>query len=132
MSEETIRTFQRGTAAYNRGDWEAAFATMDPNVVFDLTRVAPDGETYRGYEGIKRFWLMLRDVFGELQIDVEEIIDGGDTLVTRVRLRSTGKASGAMTEDVLYQNFTLREGKAVRAQFFRERAEALEAAGLEE
>jgi ketosteroid isomerase-like protein len=132
MSEKTIRTFQRGTAAYNRGDWEAAFATMDPNVEFDLTRVAPDGETYRGYEGVKRFWLMLRDVFGELQIDVEEIIDGGDTLVTRVRLHSTGKASGAMTEDVLYQNFTLREGKAVRAQFFRERAEALEAAGLSE
>jgi hypothetical protein len=75
---------------------------------------------------------MLRDVFGELQIDVEEIIDGGDTLVTRVRLRSTGRASGAMTEDVLYQNFTIRKDKAVRAQFFRDRAEALVAAGLSE
>jgi uncharacterized protein len=132
MSEENMRTFRRGTAAYNRGDWTAALATLDPNVEFDLTRVAPDGETYRGHEGVRRFWLMLRDVFGELQIDVEEIIDGGDTLVTRVRLRSTGKASGAITEDVLYQNFTLRQGKAVRAQFFRERAEALEAARLQE
>ena len=132
MSEENVRTFQQGTAAYNRGDWTAALTTMDPNVEFDLTRVAPDGQTYRGYEGVRRFWLMLRDVFGELQIDVEEIIDGGDTLVTRVRLRSTGKASGAMTEDVLYQDFTLRQGKAVRAQFFRERAEALDAAGLSE
>jgi len=132
MSEETIGAFQRGTAAYNRGDWEAAFATMDPNVEFDLTSVAPDGKTYRGYEGVQQFWLMLRDVFGELQIDVEEIIDGGDTLVTRMRLRSTGRASGAMTEDVLYQNLTIRQGKAVRAQFFRDRAEALEAAGLSE
>ena len=132
MSEENVRTFQRGTAAYNRGDWTAALSTMDPDVVFDLTRVAPDGETYRGYEGVRQFGFMLRDVFGELQVDVEEIIDGGDTLVTRVRLRSTGKASGAMTEDVLYQDFTLRQGKAVRAQFFRERAEALEAAGLSE
>jgi len=132
MSQENIRTFKRGTAAYNRGDWEAALATMDPNVEFDLTRVAPDGKTYRGYEGVERFWLMLRDVFGELQIGVEEIIDGGDTLVTRVRLRSTGRASGAMTEDVLYQNITIRQDKAVRAQFFRDRAEALEAAGLSE
>ena len=132
MSEETIRNFQRGTAAYNRGDWTAALATMNPNVEFDLTRVAPDGETYRGYEGVRRFWLMLRDVFGEFQIDVEEIIDGGDTLVTRVRLRSTGKASGAATEDVMYQSVTLRQGQAIRAQFFRERADALEAAGLSE
>jgi ketosteroid isomerase-like protein len=130
MSQETIETFRRGTEAYNRGDWEAALATMDPNVEFDLTRAAPDGETYRGYEGVKAFWRMLRDVFGELRIEPEEIIDGGDTLVTRVRLRSTGKASGAMTEDVLYQNVVLREGRAMRLQFFRERAAALEAAGL--
>jgi ketosteroid isomerase-like protein len=65
------------TAAYNRGDWEAAFATMDPDVVFDLTRAGPDGATYRGYEGVKAFWRMLRKAFGELQIDPGEIIDGG-------------------------------------------------------
>jgi ketosteroid isomerase-like protein len=132
MSQETIEAFWRDTAAYNRGDWEAALASMDPNVEFDLTRVAPDGETYRGYEGVKVFWRMLWDVFGELRIEPEEVIDGGDTLVTHERLRSTGKASGVMTEDVLYQDFALRDGKVIRVQFFRDRAEALKAAGLSE
>jgi len=49
--------------------------------------------------------------------DPEEIIDAGDRLFTRMRLRSTGKASGARTEDVLYQVFTLREDRAIRAEF---------------
>ena len=136
MSRATIENFQRGTAAYNRGDWEAALATMVPDVEFDLTRAAPDGETYRGYEGVKAFWGMLRDVFGDFQIDPEEIIDVGDRLFTRIRLRSTGKASGAATEDVLYQVWavTVHEGevRGTRAEFFRERADALEAAGLKE
>ena len=136
MSQATIENFQRGTAAYNRGDWTAALATMVPDVEFDLTRAAPDGETYRGYEGVKVFWGMLRDVFGDFQIDPEEIIDAGDRLFTRIRLRSTGKASGAATEDLLYQVWavTAHEGgvKGTRAVFFRERADALEAAGLKE
>jgi hypothetical protein len=37
-----------------------------------------------------------------------------------------------MTEDVLYQVFTLRQGKPIRVEFLRERADALEAAGVRE
>jgi hypothetical protein len=53
-------------------------------------------------------------------------------LFTRVRLRGTGITSGVATEDLLYQVFTLRDGRAVRVEYFRDRKEALEAAGLEE
>jgi hypothetical protein len=73
---------------------------------------------------------MLRDVFGDFPSDAEEIIDCGDTLFTRVRLRSVGKASGVRTEDVLYQIFTSREGRVMRVEYFRDRGEALEAVGL--
>jgi ketosteroid isomerase-like protein len=132
MSQENVEIFRRAQEAYNEGDWDAVLATMDPNVVFDSTRAGPDGEVYRGHEGAKRFWRMLRDVFGSLRNEPEEIIDNGDRLFTRIRQRSTGRASGAMTEDVIYQIITLNEGKAIRVVFFRERAEALEAAGLSE
>jgi ketosteroid isomerase-like protein len=132
MSQRALEDFRRAQAAYNEGDWDAALATMDPNVEFDLTRAAPDGQVYRGYEGVKTFWQMLRDVFGAFQNEPEEVIDNGDRLFTRIRLRSTGQASGAMTEDVLYQVITLGKGRAVRVEFLRDRAEALKAAGLSE
>jgi len=132
MSQENVEEFRRVQAAYNEGDWDAALRGMDPNVVFDVTRVAPDGEVYRGYEGVKTFWRMLRDVFGELRNEPEEVLDNGDRLFTRIRLRSTGQTSGANTEDVMYQVITLHNGRAIPVAFFRDRAEALEAAGLSE
>jgi len=131
VSEENVATLLRAEAAYNRGDWDAALAMMDPSVVFDLTRVAPDGEIYQGYEGVKAFWQMLRDVFGDFQTDPEELIDGGDRLFALMHLRGSGQTSGAGVEDFLYQVVTLRRGRAVRVDFFRNRAEALEAARLE-
>ena len=132
MSQENVDAFVRGTAAYNEGDWNAALEAMDPNVEFDLSRVMPEMEVYRGYEGVKAFWSMLREVFGEFRTEPEEIIDAGDRLLTRNRLRGTGQASGARTADVLYQVVTFRDGRPIRVVFFRERAEALEAAGLPE
>jgi ketosteroid isomerase-like protein len=131
MSQENVETLMRAQAAYNRGDWDAAIAMMDPSVVFDLTRVAPDGEVYSGYEGVKAFWRMLRDVFGDFQTDPEEVIDGGDRVFALMHLRGSGSASGAGAEDFLYQVTTLRQARAVRVDFFRNRDEALEAAGLE-
>ena len=130
MSQETLANLARAQAAYNRGDWDAALATMDPSVVFDLTRVAPDGQIYEGHEGVKAFWRMLRDVFGDFRTDPEEVIDGGDKLFSLMHLRGRGKASGAESDDFLYQVVTLRQGKAVRVDFFRDRDEALRYAGL--
>jgi ketosteroid isomerase-like protein len=132
MSQENVESFWRGTTAYNDGDWDAALATMDPNVEFDLSRVMPEMERYRGYEGVKAFWQMLRDVWGDFRTDPEEVIDAGDKLFTRNHLYGTGITSGVATEDVLYQVLTLRNGRAIRVEFFRDRSQALEAAGLSE
>jgi ketosteroid isomerase-like protein len=132
MPGADVEIFWRGQIAYNDGDWDAALATMEPDVVFDLTRAGPDGEVYQGYEGVKTFWRMLGQVFGEFRVDPLEVFARGERLFTRVRLTSIGKASGATTEDVLYQVVTLRQGRAKRIDFFRERAEALEAVGLSE
>jgi ketosteroid isomerase-like protein len=132
MSQENVENLARAQAAYNRGDWDTALATMDQSVVFDLTRVAPDGQIYEGHEGVKAFWQMLRDVFGDFRTDPEEVIDGGDKLFARMHLRGSGQASGAAGEDFLYQVVTLRRSRAVRVDFFRDRGEALRAAGLSE
>jgi len=43
-----------------------------------------------------------------------------------------GKGSGVEVSEENFCVFTLREGKIVRQQMFRHRAEALEAAGLSE
>ena len=101
-------------------------------MVFDLTRAAPDGEAYRGHEGVRDFWRMLREVFGDYRVDPQEVFEYGDRLFTRIRISGSGQASGAVTEDVLYQVLTIHQGRVMRADFFRERGRALEAVGLSE
>jgi ketosteroid isomerase-like protein len=130
MSRDDVEQLQRSLAAYNRGDWDAAVEWMDPEVVWHPPRDLPDSETYRGREGVKGFWRMLREVFGEFRLDPEEIIDAGDKLMCRVDVRGTGKASGVETQIVLYQVVTIRDGRAAKIEHFLERAEAAEAAGL--
>jgi ketosteroid isomerase-like protein len=131
MSREDIERLRRSLAAFNRGDWDDAVDWMDPDVVWSPPQAMPDSETYRGREGVKEFWRMLREVFGEFRLDPKEVIDAGDRLVARLEIRGTGKASGVETEVVVYQVVTVRGGQAARIEHFMERAEALEAAGLE-
>jgi hypothetical protein len=67
----------------------------------------------------------------ELETVVEEVIDNGDKVVMAVRYRGRGRGSGVEVNDRLFEVHTFRDGQCVRKVDFRERSEALEAAGLE-
>ena len=70
--------------------------------------------------------------FGEFEAHSEEILGAGDKVVVVVFQRGIRKASGAAVERRVGQVWTVREGKAIRWQVFKDRAEALEAAGVSE
>ena len=64
---------------------------------------------------------------------IEEVIDGGDHVVTAVRISGRRRGSGVEVEMQVFHVWTLREGKVTRLTGgYRERSEALEAAGLSE
>ncbi len=56
--------------------------------------------------------------------------DSGDKVVVALRVTAKGKETGIPVEQHLAQVWTMRDGKAVRAQTYPTQAEALEAAGL--
>ncbi len=75
----------------------------------------------------------LRDTWGDFRMEAEELIDGGgDQVVVVSRFIGTATQSGVPIEHRFGSLFTLLNGKVVRCQGFRSRAEALEAAGLSE
>ncbi len=63
---------------------------------------------------------------------IDSIDAGGDKIAVQLRADMRGKASGAGVAWSYWQVVTFREGKAVLSEWFTERAEALEAAGLSE
>jgi ketosteroid isomerase-like protein len=65
-------------------------------------------------------------------MEPEEFIDAGERMVAVVRMTARGASSGALVErqDALVQS--VRDGKLVRIDYYNNRAQALEAVGLEQ
>jgi uncharacterized protein len=92
----------------------------------------PEGEpVFRGREGLARYAAMLRDAWSEWRFEPERFIDAGDRVVVFQRVVATGRASGAPIELTSTQVVTVRHGRMTESRVYRDRSEALEAAGLE-
>jgi ketosteroid isomerase-like protein len=61
-----------------------------------------------------------------------ELIDGGDKVIAVVQVGGAGAASQIALDDQIAFIHTFKNGLVVREQTFRNREEALEAAGLRE
>jgi ketosteroid isomerase-like protein len=106
---------------------------VDPNIEIDLSRNVFNPDVYRGQAGVEKMLTVIEDVWDDFHIETTDLIDAGDTVVAAVTIRGEGKGSGVETEMQLFQIWTFRDSKAVRmVGGYRNRSEALEAAGLPE
>jgi len=103
---------------------------MDPEVVFDPTRVWPDARVYNGRDGVRQFfdrWLRGWEEYGH---DVVEVLEAGDDVVIILHEHGRARGSGIEVEHVFAQLWQLRDGKVTRWRAFPTKEEALEAVGL--
>jgi ketosteroid isomerase-like protein len=91
----------------------------------------PDAGTYRG-EAAKRWIAAWVESFEGFTAEATEIIDAGDKVFVEIFQRGGVAGSQTVVEGHWWIVVTVREGVAVRSEAFVERAQALEAAGLEE
>jgi ketosteroid isomerase-like protein len=75
---------------------------------------------------------MLREAWGEWRLVPERFLDAGDRVVVFARVVGKGGASGAPFELETTHVWTILGGRATSAHAYRDRSEALEAAGLRE
>jgi hypothetical protein len=131
------RAVQLGLEANNRGDFEAAFALYDPQVeLITEPRLIELGfdRIYRGREERVRFQHRWAAEWGDFQFAPEELVDLGDRRVlVSGRIVGSGLSSGAGFDTYwAYLTTSSSTGPVIREQFFFDRGEALEAAGLRE
>jgi uncharacterized protein len=134
MSQEDVDVVRRGFEGFNRGDIEAVVDMCDPAIEWFPPSQLSGVSNYHGHQGVREAAQDMLDVFGALQADPEELIDAGDRVVVLFRWRGHGRGSGVSLDLVGGQAavFTMRESKAIRAQWYVDRADALEAAGLKQ
>ena len=91
----------------------------------------PKGEpVFSGREGFAQLTAMLRDAWAEWPFEPERFIEAGDHVVVFVRVVAEGGASGVPIELPDAHVVTLRDGRLTSTYVYRDRSEALEAAGL--
>ena len=134
----TAHIWRSGIEAANRGDVDVLLLALDPAFELEMTESVAGGYAlpdlvgvHRGHEGYLRVWQRLFEVW-DLKFEPEEIIDFGDRLLVAGRVRAQGTHTGIALDSPLFQLVTIRCGLFVRQQDFSVRADALEAAGLEE
>ena len=74
-----------------------------------------------------------RQSFYAYEHEIQELFDGGDTVVAAVSFHATVRRNGSKLQDIQEEEahiWTLREGKVVRFENGRDLKEALGAAGL--
>jgi ketosteroid isomerase-like protein len=130
MGHENLELVRRGMEAWNRADMNELIALSDPEVEFVSIFAGMEGRAYRGYDGLREYFADMEDTWTEFQRDIEEMIDAGnDRVVVFFHLRGTAR-SGVPVDERVTTVFHLRGQRLYRMVVYRDRAEALEAAGV--
>ena len=123
--------------AVARRDGVTPFEVYAEDIVWDVSNsglraALIEKPVYHGHEGVRQFWRESLSVFGEVDFDVEELIDAGDQVLAVIHEREVGRASGVPVETSHLAVWTLAGGKVIRMQIFDDRRAAERAAGLSE
>ena len=133
MSDENVEVVRRGIEAFNRRDRDAFVAICDVEVENFPPQEWPENAPIRGAEAIWEFFVEAQDAWDQGSYAWGELIDAGRNKIVAHQLRELhGKSSGAAVAWSYWVVFTFRDGKVLRWEWFADRAEALEAAGLSE
>jgi ketosteroid isomerase-like protein len=130
MSEQNLEVVRRSLDAWNRRDLDRALGEMHPDCVADWSASrGPQSGTYRGRERVRRFYEEWLELFDEVDVQPEELIDAGEHVVVPNRGFARGRG-GITVAASSTQVFTFREGKIVRLRLYQDKEAAFKAIGL--
>jgi ketosteroid isomerase-like protein len=126
MSQEGVELVRRIYEAWGREESARDFIAADVEYVNPSYAVEPG--TRHGRES----FAVIRDTYEDFEIKIERIVDAGDETVVLAHYTASGPVSGVPVAGEHGYVWTVRDGLAVRFQWFQSHREALEAAGLSE
>jgi ketosteroid isomerase-like protein len=134
MSQANVDVVRRIYDAAARRDDVIPFEVYAEDIIWDISNsrraLLAMKPAYHGHDGVRQYWRENISVFGEVDFEVEELIDAGDQVLAVIREREVGRASGVPVEATHLAVYTLSGGKVIQMQVFDNRQQALEAAGL--
>jgi ketosteroid isomerase-like protein len=132
VSTENVEIVQQGFEAFNERGVEGIIPLIHPD--FEATtppNLASEPDTYRGPDGIRRWFDSFIEVMDEIRWEAHEFHEVGDRVVVDFTLRARGKTTGLDFGQDAVMVWELRDGKAVRVSLFESLEEAVAAAKAE-
>jgi ketosteroid isomerase-like protein len=129
MAESNEELVRQGFEALRDGDPDALIPFIHPD--FEVTtppQLAAEPDTYRGEEGVRRYFESFYEAMDRVSFEAEEFIPVGALVVVRAILRTRGRATGIETEQRLALVYELKDEKAYRLSVYGTVEEALAAA----
>ena len=130
MSEKNIDIVLDAYARFNAGEKVPELWFWHEDAEYHAAREDPDSAVHRGIEAVRRQFASWLEAYPDLRVEVLDSRSNGDKVLLWVRFVGRGAASGIPLDMELAHLYTMREGKAARAEEYMDRDEALEAAGL--
>ena len=111
---------RRFAQAITSGDREAGVAACDPEIEFRSV-LGISGRAYVGHAGIREYFDDIESAWAEWSVDVERIAEASDGRVAIVMtMHARGKGSGAGLAQRTAHVWTVRDGRLLRNELFRE------------
>ena len=130
MSTEDERPVRLFAEAVTRADPDAAVELCDTEIEF-LSVLAVSGRAYHGHDGIRQYFRDVSAVWSEWRVEVHRVAPGADGRVAIVMtMHFRGRESGAALSERTGHIWTLRDGKLLRNDPYREPEEALLELGI--
>jgi ketosteroid isomerase-like protein len=129
MTQSNVELVRQGFEAMREGGVEGLLPFIHPE--FEVTtpaNLAAEPDTYRGPEGIRRYFDSFYEAMDRVTFEAEDFIAVGDRVVVPITLRTRGRTTGIETDQRVVQIWDLKGEQAIRVEVYATLDEALDAA----
>jgi ketosteroid isomerase-like protein len=133
MSQENVELARRTWELWSQGADDEVARRLAPDVEWhhQMGLGTPAEGIYRGREEVLELSTTIRDSFGVIRVEIEEVRDLSPTeVLTLGTLHLEGRGSGASVTTPFGAVTDVLDGLAVRQRFWTDQRKALEAVGL--
>jgi ketosteroid isomerase-like protein len=128
MSEDNVEVVRKLFELYASDGVEAVLEVMDEDVVIVVPPdMSAEPDTYRGHEGVRRYFAGFDGMLEDVRYDAFELIREGEHVLAVARLAGRGVSSGLEVELSTVVVHTVAAGKITRIEPFTDLESAREA-----